>query len=325
MGFGGPHAAYIAVRDGLRAGSCRARWWACRWTPTATRPTGSRCRPGSSTSAARRRPATSAPHRCCSPSSPAMYAVYHGPRRAGARSPARVHGKAAALAAALRARGRRRRVSPPSSTPSPSRGLPGGAARPSDRARRGRCNVCAGGRRHGRRSPATRRPPTATRGEVAARAYRRVRPARRARPRRGRPGGLAPHRPTSPTRCSSAHRSETAMLRYLRRLADCDIRARPVDDPARLVHDEAQRGRRRWSRSRWPGVRRPCTRSRRPTQAAGLRRADRRPGGAGWPRSPATTRCRVQPNAGSQGELAGPAGDPRLPPRPRRRRTATCA
>ena len=36
-------------------------------TPTATRPTGSRCRPASSTSAGRRRPATSAPRRCCSP------------------------------------------------------------------------------------------------------------------------------------------------------------------------------------------------------------------------------------------------------------------
>ena len=54
------------------------------------RPTGSRCRPASSTSAGRRRRATSAPRRCCSPSWPAMYAVYHGPdglrgdRRAGA-------------------------------------------------------------------------------------------------------------------------------------------------------------------------------------------------------------------------------------------------
>ena len=33
----------------------------------------------------------------------------------------------------------------------------------------------------------------------------------------------------------------------------------------------------------------------------------------------------LQPNAGSQGEFAGPAGDRRLPPQPRRGRTATSA
>ncbi len=37
------------------------------------------------------------------------------------------------------------------------------------------------------------------------------------------------------------HRSETAMLRYLRRLVRQGLRARPRHDPARLVHDEAQR------------------------------------------------------------------------------------
>ena len=38
-----------------------------------------------------------------------------------------------------------------------------------------------------------------------------------------------------------SHRSETAMLRYLRRLADRDFALDRGDDPARLVHDEAQR------------------------------------------------------------------------------------
>ena len=42
----------------------------------------------------------------------------------------------------------------------------------------------------------------------------------------------------------TSHRSETAMLRYLRRLADLRHRAGPVHDPARLLHDEAQRDRR---------------------------------------------------------------------------------
>ena len=39
----------------------------------------------------------------------------------------------------------------------------------------------------------------------------------------------------------STHHSETAMLRYLRRLSRPRLRARPRHDPARLVHDEAQR------------------------------------------------------------------------------------
>ena len=47
------------------------------------------CRPASSTSAARRPPATSAPRRCCWPTWPAMYAVYHGPEGPDADRPAR--------------------------------------------------------------------------------------------------------------------------------------------------------------------------------------------------------------------------------------------
>jgi glycine dehydrogenase len=46
---------------------CRAVWWACPSTPPAARRCGSRCRPGSSTSAGRRRRPTSAPPRCCWP------------------------------------------------------------------------------------------------------------------------------------------------------------------------------------------------------------------------------------------------------------------
>ena len=47
--------------------TCPAGWSASPSTPTATRRTGWRCRPASSTSAGRRPPATSAPRRCCSP------------------------------------------------------------------------------------------------------------------------------------------------------------------------------------------------------------------------------------------------------------------
>ena len=94
-----------------------------------------------------------------------------------------------------------------------------------------------------------------------------------------------------------AHRSETAMLRYLRRLADTRLRARPRDDPAGLVHHEAQRHHRDGA-DHLAGVRRHPPVRARCDQAAGYRRADPHAGGAGWPRSPATTRSRVQPNAG---------------------------
>ena len=67
MGFGGPHAGYMRVRAAGSSAPARAGSSASRSTPTAAPPTGWRCRPASSTSAARRRPATSAPRRCCSP------------------------------------------------------------------------------------------------------------------------------------------------------------------------------------------------------------------------------------------------------------------
>ena len=80
----------MAVAAGPRAAPARPAGRRLRRRRRAARPTGSRCRPASSTSAARRRPATSAPRRCCSPSSPAMYAVYHGPDGPARRSRARV-------------------------------------------------------------------------------------------------------------------------------------------------------------------------------------------------------------------------------------------
>ncbi len=60
---------------------------------------------------------------------------------------------------------------------------------------------------------------------------------RRRWPRRAAP---RPRR-SSPTPSSREHHSETAMLRYLRRLADRDYALDRGHDPARLVHDEAQR------------------------------------------------------------------------------------
>ena len=45
--------------------SCPAGWSGCPWTRTGRRPSGWRCRPANSTSAATKPPATSAPRRCC--------------------------------------------------------------------------------------------------------------------------------------------------------------------------------------------------------------------------------------------------------------------
>ena len=65
LGFGGPHAAFLATRDAHEAGAARAGSSACRSTPPAAPRCASRCRHASSTSAARRPRATSAPRRCC--------------------------------------------------------------------------------------------------------------------------------------------------------------------------------------------------------------------------------------------------------------------
>ena len=64
MGYGGPHAAYMAVRDALKR-SMPGRIVGAVGRRAGNRPIGWRCRPASSISAARRRPPTSAPRRCC--------------------------------------------------------------------------------------------------------------------------------------------------------------------------------------------------------------------------------------------------------------------
>ena len=61
MGYGGPHAAFMACRDA----PCRAGSWASPSIPAAIRPIACRCRPANSISGARRRPAMSARRRPC--------------------------------------------------------------------------------------------------------------------------------------------------------------------------------------------------------------------------------------------------------------------
>ncbi len=108
------------------------------------------------------------------------------------------------------------------------------------------------------------------------------------------------------------YHTEHEMLRYMRALEAKDLSLDPLDDPARLVHHEAQRDHARCSRS--PGrSSATSTPSRPPTRPQGYAAALQRPRDAGSRRSPASRRVSLQPNAGSQGEYAGPAHHPRLP------------
>ena len=96
----------------LRPVAARAAWSGSAPTPPAAPRCASPCRPVSSTSAGRRRPATSAPRRCCWPTSPACTPCGTAPT--GSRRIAeRVHRLTSILAAALRDgghRGRQRHV-----------------------------------------------------------------------------------------------------------------------------------------------------------------------------------------------------------------------
>ena len=64
MGYGGPHAAYMSVRDALKR-SLPGRIVGLSVDSRGQPPIGWRCRPASSTSAAKRPPPISAPRRCC--------------------------------------------------------------------------------------------------------------------------------------------------------------------------------------------------------------------------------------------------------------------
>ena len=93
------------------------------------------------------------------------------------------------------------------------------------------------------------------------------------------------------------------MMRYIRRLERKDVGPRHVDDSARLVHDEAERGAEMMPVT-WPEFREAAS-----VRAASSRRRATR-------RSSASSKqalCRItgfaavslQPNSGAQGEFAG--------------------
>ena len=142
-----------------------------------------------------------------------------------------------------------------------------------------------------------------------------------ARLRRARPGRavvVGGRRPRRPTGCPAQLERTSAFLTHpvFRRppLRDRDAalpalarrqgpRARPHDDPARLVHDEAQRDDRD-APDHLAGVREPApVRARGP--GAGLSRARRRTSSAGSARSPATTRSRSSPTPARRASSPG--------------------
>ena len=185
----------------------------------------------------------------------------------------------------------------------------------------------ARGRRAGSRAPrATRHQPAPPRADGARHlarrdddAPRRRRPPRRLRAaarrsRRSRRSPSCPRRAIPPAlaRTSAflthpvfnAHHSETEMLRYMQQARGARPLAHALDDPARLVHDEAQRDDRDDARS--PGPSSDGIHPFAPRRAgAGLRAALRASSRRGSPRSPASPAVSLQPNAGAQGEYAG--------------------
>ena len=142
-------------------------------------------------------------------------------------------------------------------------------------------------------------------------------------PTRSRRRSRRDERRSSRTRCSTQHRSETAMLRYLRRLADHDLALDrtmiPLGSCTMKLNATAE-----MEPITWPEFADdPPVRAARPGRRATLELiADLERWLAEITGYDAVS---LQPNAGSQGEYAGLLAIRAYHARPRRRRTATCA
>ena len=312
IGFGGPHAAYMSVRSGLE------RALPGRLVGRLGR------RRRQSRAAARAADARAAHppregdlehlHRAGAAGRDGLD-VRRLPRARGARAdraarpPA--HGDPRARAARRRPRARARRLlrHDPRARPVPRRRRHRGRAparhQPPARRRRHRRHLV----RRGHRAAAGRAPLGGVPRQGRHRGARR-RDARRD-PARARAQLRLPHAPRlqrAPLRDADAALPAHAL--GPRR------RARPLDDPARLVHDEAQRDDRDAGRVVARVLDDPPVRAARPGRR--LRHADRRP------RALAVRDHRLRRRLAAAerrlaGRVRGPARDPRLPPRARRR------
>jgi glycine dehydrogenase len=220
MGFGGPHAAYIAVREGLR------RQLPGRLVGVSVDADGHpayRLALQAREQHIRRERATS--NICTAQVLLAviagMYAAYHGPDGLAAIA-RRVHGRAAALAATLRAQGATVGSAAFFDTIA-VHGLPGGAATAVERARQAGYNVYLAGPDTVQIACDETTTGDHLREVAAALAGRPAGEVSLAEGREELPAGLRRTSPYLTHPVFHEHRSETAMLRYLRRLADFDI------------------------------------------------------------------------------------------------------